>query len=126
MIHKRKRSTRGCLKRQYHQEEALCRCIIETGWISNKLCAYTRSAVDRRSVTVERIQIDGMIYIRRKTSHNICGGVVWQNRLSRGIENVEHIVHRLNYISVSNAESLIGWFNRKLVSTTRIALLEQI
>src|ERR1043165_7272504 len=64
-----------------------------------------------------------MVHIPWEATHDVGSSVIWQHRLSRSVENIQHIIHSLNYITVTNAKPLIGWLERELVSTTRIALL---
>ena len=77
-------------------------------------------------VAEERVQIDGVVHVRRKAGDDVGGGIVRKHRLPGGVEDVDDVVDSLEHVAVADAQTLVGRLDRELITAARIALLEQV
>src|SRR5690349_5376308 len=124
MVHRGK-GTAGWnhFERQDDDEETLCRRIIDAAGVGHKLGSYACRSIDRRSITIERVEVNRVVYIARKSANNVGCGIIRQNRLPGLVKDIEHVIDGFNDIAVANTESLVRRLDRELVATARVTLL---
>ena len=79
VVYGRERTVGECIECQHHDEPALRLCVIQATGVSNKLPTHPCTAVDRRRISKERVQVHGMVHVARETTDDVCSGVVRQH-----------------------------------------------
>ena len=97
------------IKRQHYMEPALRVHIEITARVGDRRTGSSCRAIERRRVTVERVEVD---YTAQ-----------W---MTRCLVDTQYRVHRFENEAVTNAQTLIRWLNRELVSVIGQALLPEI
>src|SRR5207245_205633 len=70
------------IQRQHYNKPALRSRIVEAARVGYEWPTYEGCAVDGCYVSVEGIQVYGMVHIPRKTGNDVGGGVIGQYRLT--------------------------------------------
>src|SRR6266849_1299479 len=71
MVSSNKASVRPTVQREHHHEPALRRGIVPTARVGHKWPTNAGCAVDCCRVTVERVQVYGMVHIPWKTTNDV-------------------------------------------------------
>ena len=111
---------------EHNDEEPLGRGVVQARRVGQELGSGAGRAVDRRRVSVERVQIDGVVHITREAGDDVRGGVVREHGLARLVVDVQYIVDRLHDIPVTDAQRLVGWLQGELVPSPSVALLVEV
>ena len=126
VVHERERAVRPRLERQHDDEEALRRCVVETGRIRDELAANAGRPVDRGRVAVERVQVDRVVHVPREPGHNVRRRVVRQHGVAGGVVDVQDVIDGLDDVAVPCTHALVGRLDGELVPAARIALLVEV
>ena len=121
------RAVRVRLQREDDDEEALRRRVVQAARVGHEL--GPRTPVVRLiagGVAVERVQVDGVVHVAREAGDDVRRGVVRQDRLPGGVEDVEDVVDGLDDVAVAGAEALVGRLDGELVAAARVALLVEV
>src|SRR5579872_1299008 len=126
MVHRRAGPIWETLESQHDQEEPLRLRIVQATRIGHELGANPCMTIDRRLITVEGVEIDGVVDVSRKAGHDVCGRIIGKQRLSGRVVDIEDVVYCLDDEAIADAKPLIGRLHCELITTTGIALLIEI